>query len=59
MKILIIIPAHNEADSIGKTLDSLLTQTYAAQQIIVVDDNSTDETNAIVSEYAEKIQQLS
>lgn len=54
MKILIIIPAHNEADSIGKTLDSLLAQTFAAQQIIVVDDNSTDETNAIVSKYAEQ-----
>lgn len=54
MKILIIIPAHNEAESIGKTLDSLLLQSYAAQQIIVVDDNSTDETNAIVSKYAEK-----
>lgn len=51
MKVLIIIPAHNEADSIDKTLDSLLSQSYLATEIIVVNDNSTDETNAIVESY--------
>lgn len=51
MKILIIIPAHNEADSIDKTLDSLLSQSYLATEIIVVDDNSTDDTNRIVKRY--------
>lgn len=51
MRILIIIPAHNEADSIDKTLDSLLSQSYPATEIIVVNDNSTDETNTVVERY--------
>ncbi|MDC7997583.1 glycosyltransferase [Gilvibacter sediminis] len=58
MKFGIIIPAHNEADHIGQTLDSLLNQSYGAAQIIVVDDGSTDETPSIVSEYAQSHPQL-
>ncbi len=44
MKIYIVIPAHNEADVIERTLASLLEQTLPAKKIIVVDDNSTDQT---------------
>lgn len=54
MKILIIIPAHNEAEYIDKTLDSLLNQTVLADEIIVVDDHSTDETSKIVNQYTKK-----
>ena len=42
MNIGIVIPAYNEAESIGTTLHSLLNQTYLPSQIIVVDDGSTD-----------------
>ena len=58
MKFGIIIPAHNEADHIGQTLDSLLNQSYGAAHIIVVDDGSTDDTTEIVSRYAESHPQL-
>ena len=54
MKFGIIIPAHNEAEFIQKTLDSLLRQTYLPHKIVVVDDNSTDETPKIVQKYAEE-----
>lgn len=54
MKYAIIIPAHNEEAFIGLTLASLVQQTLLPSQLIVVDDNSTDRTSTIISEYAEK-----
>ena len=41
MKLVIIIPAYNEAALIGKTLDSLLAQRFSAEKIVIVDDGST------------------
>ena len=54
MNFSIIIPAHNEADSIGLTLYSLTNQTIKPKQIIVVNDNSTDTTQSVVESYAQK-----
>lgn len=54
MKIYIVIPAHNEAKFIGRTLQSLVEQTSLPTKVVVVDDNSTDETSTIVSEFSEK-----
>lgn len=53
MKFSIIIPAHNEADVIGLTLQSLASQTLLPEEIIVVNDNSTDTTGEIVSKFCE------
>ncbi len=52
MKIAIIIPAHNEEQFLKLTLNSLSQQSLLATQIIVVDDNSTDQTYNIASSYA-------
>lgn len=54
MNIYIVIPAHNEADCIGLTLESLVNQTLLPKQLVVVNDNSTDETQHIVERYASK-----
>ncbi|WP_353778921.1 glycosyltransferase [Winogradskyella sp. 3972H.M.0a.05] len=54
MKIYIIIPAHNEEDSIGLTLQSLCDQTVIPKQIVVVNDNSTDNTASIISSFVQK-----
>lgn len=52
MKIYIVIPAHNEAEFIGSTLESLVNQTYPPEKIVVVDDQSNDSTPNIVSEFS-------
>jgi len=54
LNFYIIIPAHNEADSIGLTLHSLINQTLKPKQIVVVNDNSSDDTESILKEYVQK-----
>ena len=49
MKFYIVIPAHNEADFIGSTLQSLINQSLRPTKIVVVDDHSSDETASIVT----------
>ncbi len=44
----VIIPTHNRADLILKTLNSVLSQTYQGFEIIVIDDASTDNTEAVL-----------
>ena len=51
MKLSVIIPAHNEANRISQTLketDHYLSQQGYGYEIIVVDNNSTDDTKATV-----------
>ncbi len=49
--ISVIIPAFNRAHTLPKALDSVLSQTLKPREIIVVDDGSTDETNAVLANY--------
>jgi len=51
MNYYIVIPAHNEADFIGLTLESLVKQTVLPKKIVVVNDNSTDKTAEIVQSF--------
>jgi len=54
MKYYLIIPAHNEADFIALTLESLVLQSVVPSKVVIVNDNSTDETAWIVNNYSEK-----
>lgn len=45
--VTVLIPAHNEAGSIGATLDSLGVQDPAPDRIVVVADNCTDATESV------------
>lgn len=51
MRITAILPAHNEEKNIGRTIKSLLTQSYEVEEIIVVADNCSDRTVEIAEEY--------
>ncbi|MDB5169405.1 MAG: putative glycosyltransferase [Candidatus Saccharibacteria bacterium] len=51
MKISIVIPVYNEAERLGACLDAIAAQTVAPFEVIVVDNNSTDDTVAIACRY--------
>jgi glucosyl-dolichyl phosphate glucuronosyltransferase len=54
MKISIIIPTHNRADQLKTAIDSIvLLRDEADCELIVVDNNSTDNTPSVVNEYGE------
>ncbi len=48
LALSIIIPAFNSAGTIGKLLESIMTQADDAIEVIVVDDCSTDKTSEVV-----------
>jgi chlorobactene glucosyltransferase len=50
-RVSVLIPARDEEANIGRCLDSLVDQSYDNYVIIVLDDQSTDRTWEILSEY--------
>ena len=52
MNIYIIIPCYNEEQFISDTLTSLQNQTLKPKKIVVVNDNSTDGSEGIISAFA-------
>ena len=51
----VIIPAYNCANTLGRTLASLVSQTDKDFNVIVVDDCSTEDILSVVSGYAEQL----
>ena len=54
MNYYIVIPAHNEEAFITLTLESLISQTVLPKKVVVVNDNSTDKTAEIVTDFAKE-----
>jgi dolichol-phosphate mannosyltransferase len=57
VKLSVVIPAHNESESIGETVEALsteLTREGIDHEILVIDDASTDETAAAVLAIADR-----
>ena len=52
MSYVVVTPARNEAQFIGKTLQSMVQQSVRPLRWVIVDDASTDHTTAIVTGYA-------
>ncbi|MEI6807744.1 MAG: glycosyltransferase family 2 protein [bacterium] len=50
-KVDVIIPARNEESNIAFCLNSLLTQTLKPRRIVLVDDNSSDRTVELASDF--------
>jgi glycosyltransferase involved in cell wall biosynthesis len=50
-KISVVMPTYNRAHFLGKAIDSVLSQTYGNFEVIVIDDNSEDNTRDLVKKY--------
>lgn len=53
-RISVVIPAYNASQYIAMAIDSVLDQTHRVDEIIVVDDGSTDKTQEVVARYEDK-----
>ena len=53
--VSVIIPTYNRAGVVGTAIESVLQQTYASLEIIIVDDGSTDGTEGALRRFGDKI----
>ncbi len=56
--VSVLIPARNEEDNIEKCILSLENQSYQNYEILVIDDNSTDNTYAILEKLSKQYSNL-
>src|ERR1700748_887608 len=53
--ISVVIPVHNGERYLAEAIESVLNQTYAPSQVLVIDDGSTYNTPAVARAYAERV----
>ncbi len=53
-----VIPVYNYARFVGRAIDSVLAQTHAPIECVVVDDGSSDETPQVLARYGGRIRTL-
>jgi glycosyltransferase involved in cell wall biosynthesis len=58
LRVSVVIPAYKAARTIGAALDSVLAQTRPADEVIVIDDGSPDDTEAVVAPYLGRVRYL-
>ena len=57
-KTTIIVPIYNGEKYLARCIESILNQTYANIELLIVDDGSTDSTCQICDEYARRDQRI-
>lgn len=53
-QISVIIPTYNRANLVGRSIQSVLSQTYRDFEVIIVDDASKDNTEDIIKNFYDK-----
>lgn len=52
--VTVYMPTHNRSDLLSRAIDSVQAQTYSNFELIIVDDCSTDNTEAVVQTYQDQ-----
>ena len=52
--ITVIIPVYNKEKYIGRTLNSIINQSYSNLEIIIVNDGSTDGSRDLCAKFQKK-----
>jgi GT2 family glycosyltransferase len=55
MRVSVIIPAYNVENFLSETIKSVLNQTYPVNEVIVVDDGSTDRTADVAASFGHPV----
>ena len=59
MRVYIVIPTYNEEAYLEQTLQSLVEQTITPNKIVIVNDNSTDNSQIIIDDFSSKYNYIS
>lgn len=54
MQVSIITPSYNSLQYIGRTIDSILQQTYKNWELLIIDDCSTDDSCTVIQKYVDQ-----
>jgi glycosyltransferase involved in cell wall biosynthesis len=54
-RVSVVVPNYNRANLIGETIENLLSQTLPPDELIVVDDGSTDDSVAVIKAFGSKV----
>lgn len=52
--VSVVLPTYNREKSLGKSIESVLNQTYQDFELIIVDDGSSDNSKELIQKYFEK-----
>src|SRR5690349_10342119 len=47
--VSVVVPTHNRARTLGRTIESVLAQTYPSVELVIVDDGSSDDTGEVIA----------
>ena len=53
-RVSVITPVYNRERLVGRTIQSLLEQTYKNLELVLIDDGSTDNSLLMLNQFAEK-----
>lgn len=57
-RVSVVMPAYNAAAFVRRAVDSVLAQSFAGFELIVVDDGSVDDTSAVLATYGNQLRVL-